>query len=61
MGRIVIVRFCVLVAVYVAATWFAEAFIKGPAEVTIFWPAAGVAYAAVIRYGWRWSLFIPRQ
>ena len=54
-----IVRFCVLVAVYVAATWFAEAFIKGPAEVTIFWPAAGVAYAAVIRYGWRWSLFIP--
>lgn len=59
MGRRVIVRFVVLVALYVAATWFAEAFIKGPAQVTIFWPAAGVAYAAVIRYGWRWSLFIP--
>lgn len=58
MGRVV-VRFVVLVGLYVAATWFAEAFIKGPAQVTIFWPAAGVAYAAVIRYGWRWSLFIP--
>lgn len=55
----VVVRFVVLVGLYVAATWFAEAFIKGPAQVTIFWPAAGVAYAAVIRYGWRWSLFIP--
>lgn len=59
MERGVVVRFFVLVGLYVAATWFAEAFIKGPGQVTIFWPAAGVAYAAVIRYGWRWSLFIP--
>lgn len=59
MGRVAIVRFLLLLVLYVAATWFAEAFIKGPAQVTIFWPAAGVAFAAVVRYGWRGALFIP--
>ena len=54
-----VLRFAWLVALYVLCTWFAESFIRGPAQVTIFWPAAGVAFAAVIRYGWRWALFIP--
>jgi hypothetical protein len=35
------------------------AFIRTPDEVTLFWPAAGIAFAAVLRYGWRWSVFIP--
>ncbi|MGH8075902.1 MAG: diguanylate cyclase [Lysobacter sp.] len=52
-------RFILLTALYVLCTWYAEAFILGPAQVTLFWPAAGVAFAAVLRYGWRWSLFIP--
>jgi integral membrane sensor domain MASE1 len=55
----VIFRFVWLVGLYVLCTWFAEAFIKGPAQVTIFWPAAGVAFTAVLRYGWRWAIIIP--
>ena len=58
MGRKLIIRFGYLVALYVASTWFAEALILGTGQVTIFRPAAGVALAAVIRYGWGWSLFI---
>lgn len=58
MGRVLLLRFFLLVLLYIAATWFAEAFILGPEQVTIFWPAAGVALAAVIRYGWWSSLFI---
>ena len=52
-------RFVALVGLYVLATWFSEAFVRNPSQVTLFWPAAGVAFAAVLRYGWRWALFIP--
>ena len=54
-----VIRFILLVAAYMLCTWYAEAFITGPDQVTIFWPAAGVAFAAVLRYGWRMSFFIP--
>ncbi len=54
-----IARFLVLTALYILATWYAEAFIHTPAQVTLFWPAAGIAYAVVLRHGWRGSLFIP--
>jgi diguanylate cyclase (GGDEF)-like protein len=56
---VTIARFVVLTALYVLATWYAEAFIHTPAQVTLFWPAAGIAFAAVLRYGWRGSVFIP--
>jgi diguanylate cyclase (GGDEF)-like protein len=52
-------RFVLLTGLYVLATWYSEAFVRGPTQVTLFWPAAGIAYAAVLRYGWRWALFIP--
>jgi diguanylate cyclase (GGDEF)-like protein len=52
-------RFILLTGLYMLGTWYADAFIGGPAKVTLFWPAAGIAFAAVLRYGWRWSLFIP--
>ena len=52
-------RFILLTALYVLGTWYADAFIGGSTEVTLFWPAAGVAFAAVLLYGWRGSLFIP--
>lgn len=52
-------RFILLTALYVLGTWYADAFIGGSATVTLFWPAAGVAFAAVLLYGWRGSLFIP--
>jgi diguanylate cyclase (GGDEF)-like protein len=52
-------RFILFTVLYVLGTWHAEAFILSPNQVTLFWPAAGVAFAAVLRYGWRGSLFIP--
>lgn len=52
-------RFILLTALYLLGTWYATAFIGSPAQVTLFWPAAGVAYAAVLRYGWRHAFFIP--
>src|SRR5207342_1929628 len=57
--RVNLPRFVMLVALYVLATWYAEAFIHTPAQVTLFWPAAGIAYAAVLRYGRRSAWFIP--
>src|SRR5687768_534098 len=52
-------RFLLLTGLYLLGIWYAEAFIREPDEVTLFWPAAGIAFAAVLRYGWRWSVFIP--
>jgi diguanylate cyclase (GGDEF)-like protein len=52
-------RFLLLTGLYLLGIWYAVAFIREPDEVTLFWPAAGVAFAAVLRYGWRWSVFIP--
>ncbi|MES2859424.1 MAG: diguanylate cyclase, partial [Pseudomonadota bacterium] len=52
-------RFFLLTALYVLATWYSDAFIAGNSKVTLFWPAAGLAYGAMLRYGWRSSLFIP--
>jgi len=52
-------RFLLLSGLYLLGIWYAVAFIRAPDEVTLFWPAAGIAFAAVLRYGWRWSAFIP--
>src|SRR5688572_28187058 len=52
-------RFILLTALYMLGSWYAEAFIAGPDQVTLIWPSAGVAYAAVLRYGWRWAWFVP--
>lgn len=52
-------RFLFLTALYVLAAWYAEAFIRAPGQVTLFWPAAGIAYAAVLRYGARCVWFVP--
>lgn len=52
-------RFLLLVGLYLLGIWYAVAFIRSPDDVTLFWPAAGVAFATVLRFGWRWSVFIP--
>ncbi len=52
-------RFILLTGLYLLGTWYATAFIGGPAQVTLFWPSAGIAFGAVLRYGWRQALFIP--
>src|SRR6476659_11230382 len=52
-------RFLLLTGLYLLGIWYAVAFIRTPDEVTLFWPPAGIAFAAVLRYGWRSSIFIP--
>jgi diguanylate cyclase (GGDEF)-like protein len=52
-------RFLLLTGLYLLGIWYAVAFIRAPEEVTLFWPAAGIAFATVLRYGWRWSAIIP--
>jgi diguanylate cyclase (GGDEF)-like protein len=52
-------RFAALVVAYLAATLFADQFITTPGSVTLLWPAAGLALAAVVRYSLRWAWFVP--
>ncbi|NYZ63035.1 sensor domain-containing diguanylate cyclase [Luteimonas deserti] len=48
-----------LTALYVLGIWYATAFVVGPSSVTLFWPAAGVGFAAVVGFGPRWAAIIP--
>ena len=52
-------RFILLTALYMFGTWYAVAFIGGPSQVALYWPSAGLGYAAALRYGWRGTAFIP--
>ncbi len=52
-------RFVALVGLYLVAISFATRFVNTPGAVTLFWPAAGLGLAAVVRYGLRWVWFIP--
>ncbi|MGY3266850.1 diguanylate cyclase [Lysobacter sp. HA35] len=46
-------------ALYVAGIWYSDVFVIGPSYVTLFWPAAGVAFAAVVGRGAYWAGIIP--
>src|SRR5918993_3685829 len=59
LGDARMLRFILLTGFYMLGTWYAEAFIGGASQVTLFWPSAGLALAAVLRYGWRSAGFIP--
>ncbi|MCA1714722.1 MAG: diguanylate cyclase, partial [Gammaproteobacteria bacterium] len=48
-----------LSGLYLAGCVFADAFIRDSGEVTLFWPAAGVALAATMRYGLRAVAIVP--
>ena len=50
-------RFILLTGFYLLGAWYATAFISSPNQVTLFWPASGIAFAATLRYGPRWALF----
>src|SRR6187399_1230269 len=52
-------RAIVLIGLYLLATEFADRFIATPGAVSLLWPAAGLALAAVVRYGLRWAWFVP--
>ena len=48
-----------LLALYVAGGAYSSLLGGGPDEVALFWPAAGVALAGVLRFGWKASWFVP--
>ena len=48
-------RFIVLVALYLGGVVLADAFIHAPGQVPLYWPSAGLGIAMVLRYGWRWA------
>lgn len=55
----VITRAVLLIALYVAAGAFATKVAVTQGGIALYWPASGVALAAVVRFGLRWVLFIP--
>ncbi|WP_158238344.1 sensor domain-containing diguanylate cyclase [Luteimonas rhizosphaerae] len=59
-GALAVLRTAVVwTALYVLAIWCAESFVVGAPAVTLFWPASGIAYAAVVGLGMRWVLILP--
>jgi diguanylate cyclase (GGDEF)-like protein len=50
--------FLALVGLYLAGNAYAVHFAQGPGSFVLFWPSAGLALAAVVRYGLRWALFV---
>ena len=54
-----VATFLALVGLYLAGKAYAMHFAKGPGDFALFWPSAGLAYAAVVRFGLRWALLVP--
>lgn len=52
-------RATLLGALYFAGAALAVLYLRTPADVSLFWPAAGIGYAVVLRYGLRYALVIP--
>lgn len=52
-------RSLLLVGLYIGLAAFANQFIAMSGTVALFWPASGLALAAVIRYGLRWVWIVP--
>lgn len=46
-------------ALYALGVWYSDVLIVGRSSMTLFWPAAGVAFAAVVGLGLRWVVIIP--
>lgn len=52
-------RIVLLTALYFAGALVAVLFLRTPTDVTLFWPAAGVGLAAILRYGLRYIVIVP--
>lgn len=50
-GLASVLRGALLTGLYFAGAVIAVLYLRTPADVTLFWPAAGIGYAAVLRYG----------
>ena len=49
----------VLVGLYLIGDVYAVRFARGPGQFALFWPSSGLALAVVVRFGYRWVLFVP--
>jgi diguanylate cyclase (GGDEF)-like protein len=54
-----VLRGALLTGLYFAGAVIAVFYLRTPADVTLFWPAAGIGLAAVLRYGLWQTLTIP--
>ncbi|MEO6154664.1 MAG: hypothetical protein ABIP16_02910, partial [Thermomonas sp.] len=48
-----------LTGLYFAGAVVAVFYLRTPADVTLFWPATGIGFAVVLRYGLWYVLTIP--
>jgi diguanylate cyclase (GGDEF)-like protein len=54
-----VLRGALLTGLYFAGAVIAVLYLRTPSDVTLFWPAAGLGFAVVIRYGLGYVLTIP--
>ena len=54
-----IVRFALLTGLYYAGAAVTVLFLRTPSDVVLFWPAAGIGLAFVLRYGLRYAFAVP--
>ena len=57
-ARASVLRGALLTGLYFAGAVVAVFYLRTPADVTLFWPAAGIGYAVVLRYGLKYALTI---
>lgn len=54
-GMASVLRGALLTGLYFAGAVIAVLYLRTPADVTLFWPAAGIGYAVVLRYGLKFA------
>ncbi len=54
-----ILRFALLTGLYYAGAAVTVLFLRTPSDVVLFWPAAGIGLAFVLRYGLRYAFAVP--
>ena len=54
-----VLHWALLTGLYFAGAVIAVFYLRTPADVTLFWPAAGIGFAAALRYGLVYVLIIP--
>lgn len=54
-----VLHWALLTGLYFAGAVIAVFYLRTPADVTLFWPAAGIGLAGALRYGPRYVLVIP--
>lgn len=54
-----ILRFALLTGLYYVGAAITVLYLQTPADVVLFWPAAGIGFAYVLRYGLRYAPAVP--